>query len=326
MISVELKNFTIYAKDKLGMDTVKKIIKKYAQGHGEGDRLVDIPAHKTEKFRGELKERLVEAGHSTVPPARAPRTRTVRGANIPEMVPGQPILPYGDDAKFDHASDLIELYARRFSLTQAISVLVMFGAQASQYNPDDGLSALLPEKGSDKIPRIIERLQEALDHLKKHSQTDAIAHGDESNSPFTIGLPGDLHPSTIKLVLDTAYLMAQKLMNAQRKYGWSCAPQTREEAAMMVSHMQKKFDLVDDNAVLKGLMDKMEDRHGEEFNSFYEATIRQILRGSGMTEVRIDTAAVLRTLAEDPTPLHVTEIPGYLVYSLVEDVETGDDQ
>lgn len=95
---------------------------------------------------------------------------------------------------------------------------------------------------------------------------------------------------------------------------------SREEAIATVKELQEKWDLIDDNTVLRQLMEKMEERHGEEFNAFFAATIRQIMIGSGMTELRIDTNAVLLTLAQS-APLRVREAPGYLIYELVEDVD-----
>lgn len=96
--------------------------------------------------------------------------------------------------------------------------------------------------------------------------------------------------------------------------------ETREDAIAAVKELQEKWDLIDDNTVLRQLMDKMEERHGEEFNAFFAATIRQIMVGSGMTELRIDTSAVLLTLAQS-APLRVREAPGYLIYELVEDAD-----
>lgn len=99
----------------------------------------------------------------------------------------------------------------------------------------------------------------------------------------------------------------------------------REEAQEFVAFLQKRYDLVDDNAVLRQLMEKMEERHGEEFNAFFEATVRQIMIGSGMTELRIDTGAVLLTLAQS-APMRVSEAPGFLIYELVEDADVSVDR
>lgn len=96
--------------------------------------------------------------------------------------------------------------------------------------------------------------------------------------------------------------------------------ETREDAIAAVKELQEKWDLVDDNAVLKQLMEKMEERHGEEFNAFFEATIRQVMVGTGLSQVKIDTSAVLLTLAQ-AAPVRVREEPGFLVYELVEDVD-----
>ncbi|QJI52283.1 hypothetical protein [Cronobacter phage JC01] len=93
---------------------------------------------------------------------------------------------------------------------------------------------------------------------------------------------------------------------------------TREKAQAEVERLQKQWDLLDENELLRALMDKMEERHGEEFNAFFEATVRQIMIGNGMTELRINTAEVLKTLVES-RPMRITEVPGFLVYELVED-------
>lgn len=89
----------------------------------------------------------------------------------------------------------------------------------------------------------------------------------------------------------------------------------RESAQKLVELLQKKYDLVDDNAMLRQVMDKMEERHGEEFDAFFGATIRQVMIGSGMTELQIDTAAVMQTLILGGT-LVCTEAPGKLIYHL----------
>lgn len=193
-------------------------------------------------------------------------------------------------------------------------------------------------------------------------------HRADHMSPYTIGLPGDLHPSTTVLVLDTANLMGQKLFNAQQKYGltngwqdtdwsnpkdgatftgdhtcrqhafghilkgdpvdvanymafmmfhgWSCAPQSREEAQAWVELLQKKYDLLDDNAILRDLMEKMEERHGEEFNAFFEATISAIMEAMNLDELRVSTSAVIYNAAIT-SGLVCSEEPGALVYRRV---------
>lgn len=98
---------------------------------------------------------------------------------------------------------------------------------------------------------------------------------------------------------------------------------TREKAIAYIAELQRKWDLVDENEQLKLLMEKMEERHGDEFNAFFEATIRQVMVGSGMTEVRINTAEVLKTLVESKA-VRVREVPGFLIYELAEDVPDAD--
>jgi hypothetical protein len=90
---------------------------------------------------------------------------------------------------------------------------------------------------------------------------------------------------------------------------------SRESAQELVKVLQKKYDLIDDNAILRELMDKMEERHGEEFNAFFEATLRQIMIGSGMTELHLDTAGIMQTLIIGGT-LVMTEAPGKIIYRL----------
>lgn len=243
--------------------------------------------------------------------------------------------------------------------------ITVHGAGIKHYMPGDEIKVLHPEV--DTANQQHESLANAKPVQRKAD------HRADHMSPYTIGLPGDLHPSTTVLVLDTANLMGQKLFNAQQKYGltngwqdtdwsnpkdgatftgdhtcrqhafghmlkgdpvdvanymafmmfhgWSCAPQSREEAQAWVELLQQKFDLVDDNTVLRDLMNKMEERHGNEFNAFFETTIKQIMRSNNLTEVKIDTGKVLLSLAMDPAPLVVSEIPGYLVYRIAEDGE-----
>lgn len=204
-----------------------------------------------------------------------------------------------------------------------------------------------------------------------HAQDAKIDHNGPAMSPYTIGLPGDLHHSTTVLVLDTANLMGQKLMNAQAKYGlangwqdanwknpkegatftdgeacrehafghllkgdpidvvnymafmlhhgWSCAPQTSEEASGWIDKLREKFDLVDDNQQLRQLMDLMEERHGEEFNRFFEVTIRQVMLSLGINQLRLSTSGMFDSFTTGPR-LVVKEDPGYLTYELVEEV------
>lgn len=234
----------------------------------------------------------------------------------------------------------------------------------------------------------------------KHAQHDRVSHSGKEMATFYLGLPGDLNTNAIKLVVDTANLMGQKLKAAQDKYGYedgwmnpewaqeevrksafehlmkgdpldvinymafmlyhgySSAPQSmveademvsvlhmvlaqdkqdrrlsfnirgrvidsREKAQAAVAELQQAWDLVDENEQLKLLMEKMEERHGDEFNAFFEATIRQVMVGSGMTEVRINTAEVLKTLVESKA-VRVREVPGFLIYELAEDVPDAD--
>lgn len=93
---------------------------------------------------------------------------------------------------------------------------------------------------------------------------------------------------------------------------------TREDAIAAVKELQEKWDLIDDNTVMQSLMEKMEERHGEEFNAFFEATVRQVMLATGLQQVKIDTSAILLSLAQG-NPMRVREEPGFLIYELVED-------
>ena len=95
---------------------------------------------------------------------------------------------------------------------------------------------------------------------------------------------------------------------------------TREDAIAAVKELQEKWDLIDDVAVAETLMGKMEERHGEEFNAFFEATVRQVMMAAGLQQVKIDTSAILHTLATGQQ-MRVREEPGFLIYELVEDVK-----
>lgn len=92
----------------------------------------------------------------------------------------------------------------------------------------------------------------------------------------------------------------------------------RASAQKLVEVLQKKWDLIDNAAVHESLMEKMEERHGEEFNAFFEATVRQVMLATGLQQVKIDTSAILLSLAQG-NPMRVREEPGFLIYELVED-------
>lgn len=102
--------------------------------------------------------------------------------------------------------------------------------------------------------------------------------------------------------------------------GESCAPAPYEipqwQTVLGVTQEQQATQL--DNDTLRLLIERMEERHGEEFNAFFEATIRQVMIGSGMTELRIDTNALQTTILQGGS-VHVREVPGFLIYELVED-------
>lgn len=90
----------------------------------------------------------------------------------------------------------------------------------------------------------------------------------------------------------------------------------RASAQTLVDLLQKKYDLLDDNAILRDLMEKMEERHGEEFNAFFEATISAIMEAMNLDELRVSTAAVIYNAAIS-SGLVCSEEPGALVYRRV---------
>jgi hypothetical protein len=94
--------------------------------------------------------------------------------------------------------------------------------------------------------------------------------------------------------------------------------ETREDAIAAVKELQEKWDLIDDVKVAETLMGKMEERHGEEFNAFFEASVRQVMLAAGLQQVKINTSDILLTLATG-TQMRVREEPGFLIYEMVED-------
>lgn len=101
----------------------------------------------------------------------------------------------------------------------------------------------------------------------------------------------------------------------QMYHGWSSAPQSRDEAATWVAMLQEKFDLIDQNVVLRDLIERMEERHGSEFNAFFEAVIALVLESAGLKSVTLRS----EKLFTDCLTLVITEAPGTLTYSLPEE-------
>lgn len=95
--------------------------------------------------------------------------------------------------------------------------------------------------------------------------------------------------------------------------------ESREQAKALVQVIQKQWDLVDDAAVLATLINNMEDRHGEEFNQFFEATLRRVMLDNGLKRVVIKASDMLQDFGTVKF-VELSEEPGLLVYSL-----TGDD-
>lgn len=98
---------------------------------------------------------------------------------------------------------------------------------------------------------------------------------------------------------------------------------SREKAAAYVAELQRKWDLIDEATNARELMDRMEERHGDEFEAFLEATILQIMRGSGMTQVVIDTNEVAANFLTRER-LVCREEQGKLIYELAEDAPDAD--
>lgn len=104
----------------------------------------------------------------------------------------------------------------------------------------------------------------------------------------------------------------------QMFHGWSSAPQSREEAKSWVAMLQEKFDLIDENAQLRELIEQMEERHGDTFNAFFETILKRVMLSSGATELTLDTNNLLPELLDGAGALQVSEAPGKLIYRLVQ--------
>lgn len=102
-------------------------------------------------------------------------------------------------------------------------------------------------------------------------------------------------------------------------HGWNSAPQDAAEAAEWVKRLQDKFDLHNENAMLRGVMDAMEERHGEQFNAFFEAIMLRVLVATGLPHITLDTSDLFQSLAGKDTTgqyVEIVEAPGQLTYVL----------
>ena len=98
-------------------------------------------------------------------------------------------------------------------------------------------------------------------------------------------------------------------------------PATREEALQVVALLQKEFDLIDDNQMLRELVEKMEQRHSEQFETFFEVVISRFLMAAELKQITFNTENLFAELAA-PRRLKLTAGPGTLTYSLPEEEET----
>lgn len=290
--------------------------------------------------------------------------------------------PYGRDAQFDQLNELaMKLIEQGERKTYA---LILRAA---------GIKTLGELWGSEEDVRlsVISELQKAIaaaenpleqnQPTKQPKQTKLklkgpikVQHRGKDMSPFHIGVPGELHPSTTCLVLDTANMMAQKLYRSQVKYGfkngwqdtqwekpkdgaivtgaetcrshafghmlkgdpidvanymafmmyhgWDSSPQSAEEAKAWIAKLNEKFDLVDDAAIGRLLMEKMEERHGDDFNYFFEAIMLRVLMATGLKRIDFDLPDLFAELAGKNTTGHSVEIVesvGQLSYILRDD-------
>lgn len=99
--------------------------------------------------------------------------------------------------------------------------------------------------------------------------------------------------------------------------GVYAAPGTREEAQEFIDQIRKDFDLIDDSQMLRDLIDKMEERHGETFNTFFEVIIARFLDASGLKEITLNTENLFNDLTAGRGVI-ITAGPGTLTYRLGE--------
>jgi len=99
-------------------------------------------------------------------------------------------------------------------------------------------------------------------------------------------------------------------------------PKTRDDAQELVSKLRLDFDLIDDSAMLRELVEEMEKRHEEGFNAFFETILARFMEAVGRTEVTFDTKHMIAEMFA-PSKLEVFSSPGHLTYRLRE--ESDDD-
>lgn len=93
---------------------------------------------------------------------------------------------------------------------------------------------------------------------------------------------------------------------------------TREEAQKLVDRLRLDFDLIDDSAMLRNLVEEMEKRHEEGFNAFFETILARFLEAVGRTEVTFNTEHMIAEMFA-PSKLEVYSSPGHLTYRLREE-------
>lgn len=99
-------------------------------------------------------------------------------------------------------------------------------------------------------------------------------------------------------------------------------PKTREGAQELVNQLRLDFDLIDDSAMLRNLVEEMEKRHEDGFNAFFETILARFLESVGKTEVTFNTEHMIAEMFA-PSKLEVFSSPGHLTYRLRE--EKNDD-
>lgn len=99
-------------------------------------------------------------------------------------------------------------------------------------------------------------------------------------------------------------------------------PKDRTGAEELVRQLRLDFDLIDDSAMMRTLVEEMEKRHEDGFNAFFETILARFLEAVGQTEVTFNTEHMIAEMFA-PSRLEVFSSPGHLTYRLRE--ESDDD-
>lgn len=92
-----------------------------------------------------------------------------------------------------------------------------------------------------------------------------------------------------------------------------------DAAREQIKRLQEQFDLLDEAAMYRDLIDKMEERHGEDFNAFLNALVMRFLMSTGLPSVTFSLSDLLQQVAGQNTTGHyldIIEAPGKLTYVL----------